>query len=98
MPRHFPPPWSIEEGDACFIVRDGGKQALGYVYFENEPGRRSSAKLAEHRVRDEVVAGSNPAAPTNFLTIQMTFGERYGARNSISLLSDAVTNHNKAGR
>ena len=35
---------------ACFIVRDGDKQALAYVYFENEPGRRSSAKLL---TRDE---------------------------------------------
>ena len=26
-------------------MRDDGKQALAYVYFENEPGRRSSAKL-----------------------------------------------------
>ena len=43
--RRFPPPWSIEESAACFIVRDGGKQALAYVYFEKEPGRRSSAKL-----------------------------------------------------
>jgi hypothetical protein len=34
----------------CFIVRDGDKQALSYVYFENEPGRRSSAKLL---TRDE---------------------------------------------
>jgi hypothetical protein len=25
---------------ACFIVRDHDKQALAYVYFENEPGRR----------------------------------------------------------
>jgi hypothetical protein len=32
-------------------VRDGDKQALAYVYFENEPGRRSSAKLL---ARDEV--------------------------------------------
>jgi hypothetical protein len=30
MPRRFPSPWSIEEGSACFIVRDGG-QALAYV-------------------------------------------------------------------
>jgi hypothetical protein len=22
MPRRFPPPWSVEETDACFIVRD----------------------------------------------------------------------------
>jgi hypothetical protein len=26
-PRRFPPPWSIEESSACFIVRDGDKQA-----------------------------------------------------------------------
>jgi hypothetical protein len=26
-------------------VRDYYKQALAYVYFEHEPGRRSSAKL-----------------------------------------------------
>src|ERR1700680_874020 len=45
MPRRFPPPWSIEESSACFIVRDGDKQALAYVYFESEPGRRSSARL-----------------------------------------------------
>jgi hypothetical protein len=44
-PRRFPPPWSIEESSACFIVRDDDKQALAYVYYENESGRRSSAKL-----------------------------------------------------
>ena len=48
--RRFPPPWSIEEGSACFIVRDSGKQALAYIYYENESGRRSSAKLL---TRDE---------------------------------------------
>jgi len=50
MPRRFPPPWSIEESEACFIVRDRDKQALAYVYFDNEQGRRSSAKLL---TRDE---------------------------------------------
>ena len=45
-PRRFPPPWSIDEtNDACFIVRDKTGQALGYFYFEEEPGRRSAAKL-----------------------------------------------------
>jgi hypothetical protein len=43
--RRFPPPWSVEEQDACFVVRDGNGQQLGYVYFEAEPGRRSAAKL-----------------------------------------------------
>jgi hypothetical protein len=47
-PRHFPPPWSIEKSSACFIVRDGDKQALAYVYYE--AGRRSAAKLL---TRDE---------------------------------------------
>jgi hypothetical protein len=29
----------------CFIVRDANRQQLAYVYYENEPGRRSAAKL-----------------------------------------------------
>ena len=49
--RCFPPPWTIDErNDACFIVRDHIGQALAYVYFEDEPGRRSAAKLL---TRDE---------------------------------------------
>jgi hypothetical protein len=49
--RRFPPPWTIDEANnACFIVRDGTGQALAYVYFEDEPGRRSAAKLL---TRDE---------------------------------------------
>jgi hypothetical protein len=44
--RRFPPPWSVEEyNDACFVIRDGNGQQLAYVYFEDEPGRRSAAKL-----------------------------------------------------
>jgi hypothetical protein len=37
--RRFPPPWTIEESNACFIVCDADGQALAYVYFEDEPGR-----------------------------------------------------------
>jgi hypothetical protein len=43
--RRFPPPWSVEELDACFVVRDHSGQKLAYVYFEDEPGWRSAAKL-----------------------------------------------------
>ena len=49
--RRFPPPWTIEEhNNACFIVKDATGKALAYFYFEDEPGRRSAAKLL---TRDE---------------------------------------------
>ena len=44
-PRRFPPPWTVEELDECFVVIDSAEQKLAYVYFEEEPGRRSAAKL-----------------------------------------------------
>jgi len=43
--RRFPAPWAVEEQPACFVVRDHYEQALAYVYFEEEAGRRSAAKL-----------------------------------------------------
>jgi hypothetical protein len=48
--RRFTPPWDIEDNGACFIVRDHSGQALSYVYYENEPGRRTAAGLL---TRDE---------------------------------------------
>jgi hypothetical protein len=34
--RRFPPPGSVEEQPACFVVRD--HSGHGYFYFEEEPG------------------------------------------------------------
>jgi hypothetical protein len=39
------------EQEACFVVRDHNGQALVYIYYEDEPGRRSAAKLL---AKDEV--------------------------------------------
>ena len=44
-PRRFPPPWSVEERPACYIIKDATGFALAYVYFEEEPGRRAAANL-----------------------------------------------------
>jgi hypothetical protein len=49
-PRRFRAAWAVEDNNACFIVRDHGGQALAYVYYEDEPGRRSAANLL---TRDE---------------------------------------------
>jgi hypothetical protein len=43
--RCFPPPWTTDDNGACFIVKDKNGQALAYVYYEDEPGRRSAAGL-----------------------------------------------------
>jgi hypothetical protein len=43
--RRFPPPWSIEDLGAAFVVKDSAKHKLAYVYYEDGPGRRSATKL-----------------------------------------------------
>jgi hypothetical protein len=54
--RRFPPRWSVEEQSACFVVRDLNGQALAYVYFEDEPGRRSAAKLPSEDEARRIIA------------------------------------------
>jgi hypothetical protein len=58
----FPPPWSVNELKACFVVRDHTRQALAYVYFEDEPERRSAAKAKLCRA---CCAETVPIGPTS---------------------------------
>jgi hypothetical protein len=49
--RRFLRPWDIEEiNKAAFVVRDNNGTALAFVYFDDEPGRRTAAGLL---ARDE---------------------------------------------
>jgi hypothetical protein len=55
--RRFPAPWTVEETQPCFIVRDGNGQSLAFVYFENEPGRRAAASLLTRADARRIAAG-----------------------------------------
>ncbi len=46
-PRRFPPAWTIEEEHRYGLrLKDsGGGQKLAYVYYEDEAGHRSAAKM-----------------------------------------------------
>jgi hypothetical protein len=46
-PRRFPPPWTAEETDACFIVRDANGQAPAYgASSRRRPGQASGGEAA----------------------------------------------------
>jgi hypothetical protein len=41
MTRRFTPPWGGAEATASFCIHDAKRQALAYVYYEDETGRDS---------------------------------------------------------
>ena len=69
-PRRFPPPWSIEERQKSFIVKDANGQQIAYLHFEDEPQRRMSINRLS---RDEafllaVNIAKLPSVPRQILT------------------------------
>jgi hypothetical protein len=52
MPRRFPPPWTAEETQGGYVVRDANKQALAYVYCrENENDAAIAKVLTKDKAR-----------------------------------------------
>jgi len=51
--RHFPEPWSVEELDTCFVVKDLNGQALAHMYCEKESRYRH--RRSELLTRDEAL-------------------------------------------
>ena len=49
--RRFPPPWSVVETPACFIVRDRAGQALAHLYYEESVGRSAANLLTKDDAR-----------------------------------------------
>jgi hypothetical protein len=53
LTRRFPPPWTVEELDACFVVRDVNGEVLAYVYCE-EAAAKLLSKVAARRVANSL--------------------------------------------
>jgi hypothetical protein len=69
--RRFLPPWSIIENPESFVITDATGQALVYLYFEDEAGRRMTMKRLTpdeaRRMAKEISGGHQrpPRAPTH---------------------------------
>jgi|SRR6266566_4536314 len=94
----FPPPWTVEVTPNCFIVRDANWQALSYVYYESNPGRRSAAKLLS---KDEGAADCGQhreAAPgqPNHPTAADFLSETFGRRKRLQCSCRAISREEKS--
>ena len=69
--RRFPPPWIVEDTGACFIVKDGTGQKLGYFYYEEEPGRDQRPSCSP-KTSLEGLRSISPSCPN----YESSFGKR----------------------
>jgi hypothetical protein len=63
--RRFPPPWIDDANTPASIVRDKNGQALGYFYFEEEPGATRLSCRLSHSATATVVAATVPPQTTS---------------------------------
>lgn len=43
--RRLRPPWSVEDRANCLVVKARGGQEVAYIYYEDDPRKRSIVKL-----------------------------------------------------
>ena len=43
--RRFPPPWSVEDIGGSFVVKASNERPLVFIYYRDDAGSRSLAKL-----------------------------------------------------
>ena len=73
--RRFPPSWTVEELDACFVVRDHNSQQLAYVCFEDEPGRQIGEPL-RNGLNEQSIGLNYQATAAPFGILRREFSRR----------------------
>jgi hypothetical protein len=53
MSRRFAPPWSAEELEESFAIKDSSGQVLAYVYFEPDPNNDTRRRIMNRLTHDE---------------------------------------------
>jgi hypothetical protein len=53
MTRRFAPPWSAEELEESFAIKDSSGQVLAYVYFEPDPNNDTRRRIMNRLTHDE---------------------------------------------
>jgi hypothetical protein len=66
MTRRFPPPWTADELEESFTIKDSTGQILAYVYFEPDPNNDSRRTVMNRLTHDEArrIASNIAKLPT----------------------------------
>jgi hypothetical protein len=83
-PRRFPTPWSVDEADDCFVVRDNNGQALVHIHFKHKRDRGKATRLFTREEAKYIAAICEVArAASQVRLLEGKWTPRHGKRNSI---------------